>query len=129
VVLKPQGPGARSAAWFMATCHIENRGESQFVVEEHRCEAKLTEMYWRFAKISPKKTTLSFATVLKTNQVVKPGDTGQLALKMTVEAVRDALAAEKLPIPSEWNWTYLDCSIVVRCQARGVSREERKALG
>jgi serine/threonine protein kinase len=128
IVLKQQGPAARSGVMLMTSCHIENHGESHFVVEGNHCEARPNESYWRYLKMNPMDVTLPFPTVFKTNQVVKPGDIGQISVKITVEAVRAALTTAELPNPSEWLWTYIDIWIIVRCQARGVSREERKLM-
>jgi hypothetical protein len=120
LIVKQQGPGARASSALLANFHVENHGDRNFVLKDYWCEAVPSDAFFRrFAVASVSVAPLQHKLQLKTGQMVKPGEVSRLSLRLPSETVLRWLPTVNMPRPSEWDWSYLDLWVHIRCEGGG----------
>lgn len=120
LVVKQQYPGARSSSAFLANFHVENHGERNFVLKDYWCEVVPSDAFrTRFSPPTDRVEPLRSKLQLKTGELVKPGEVAQLALRLGTEQVRAWLPTVGMPVPSIWDWTYVELWVHIRCEGGG----------
>jgi nucleoside phosphorylase len=119
-VVKQQGPGAHAANAFLANFHVENLGDRNFVLKDYWCEVLPSDVFRKqFSAPAHQVEPLQYKLKLKSSQLVKPGELGQLSLRLALDDIRAWFPTVRMPNPSIWRWTYVDLWVHIRCEGGG----------